>query len=411
MRATKWLLGITGGIAAYKTPELVRLLKKQGAEVRVVMSASAKSFVTPITLQAVSGQPVYTEMFDADFEAAMGHIELARWADEILIAPLSANRLAAIALGMADDLLTTLCLATSAPISVAPAMNQKMWHHPATQEHIATLKKRGVRILGPGFGEQACQEVGLGRMLEPHEIIAQLWQPPTLAENWQDLHVLITAGPTREAIDPVRFLSNRSSGKMGFALAKAAACMGATVTLISGPVSLPTPVGVKRVEVVSANEMQQAVMAHSQAADIFISAAAVADYRAEQIAPHKIKKNQQADFWQLALVANPDILTTVAKQQNRPFCVGFAAETEQLESQAAKKLIEKNIDLIAVNDVSASDTGFDVDTNALTVLSRDSQTYRISKASKESVAIELLRIISECYHAKNKTKNIGSADR
>lgn len=386
MKAMKWLVGITGGIAAYKTPELIRLLRKQGAQVRVVLSKGGSAFVTPLTLQAVSGNPVYSELLDTDFEAAMGHIDLARWADGILIAPLSANRLAALALGMADDLLTTLCLASEAPIWVAPAMNQKMWHHSATQAHIETLKKRNINILGPAFGEQACLEVGLGRMLEPQEMVAQISTPLLL----QGLHILITAGPTWEAIDPVRFLSNRSSGKMGFALAQVAQNMGARVTLISGPVALKTPSGVERIDVVSAQEMYDAVMAHYQKADIFISAAAVSDFSVEKVT-HKIKKEQ---ITQLSLKENPDILATVASQTPRPFCVGFAAETQNCELNAKKKLQAKNLDLIAVNDVSQEDIGFEVDDNALTVFSPH-QTYHIPKQSKYQVGITLLKIISE----------------
>ncbi len=396
MNAKKWILGISGGIAAYKTPELVRLLKKQGCEVRVVLSAGAKAFVTPMTLQAVSGEPVYSELFDADFEAAMGHIELARWATGIIIAPASANRIAALAHGMADDLLTTLCLATKAPIWVAPAMNQQMWHHQATQTNVALLQERGITILGPDWGEQACGDVGLGRMLEPEAIFEQL----TAAHLplFQDKQFVITAGPTREAIDPVRYLSNKSSGKMGFALAQAAIAMGAKVTLISGPVSLATPTGVKRIDVMSAKEMYNAVIAQSAACDIFISAAAVSDYRVE-MALQKIKKSAQ-DPMTLQLIQNPDILATVAKLKKRPFCVGFAAETEDVENNARRKLNEKELDLIAVNDVSREDIGFDVNTNALTVFGQQFHSH-IPKNTKDQVAHSLLKIISECYHAKN----------
>ncbi|MFI4937833.1 MAG: bifunctional phosphopantothenoylcysteine decarboxylase/phosphopantothenate--cysteine ligase CoaBC [Candidatus Berkiellales bacterium] len=408
MNATQWLLGVTGGIAAYKTPELVRLLKKQGSEVRVVLSAGAKEFVTSTTLQAVSGNPVYAELFDADFEAAMGHIELARWAQSILIAPLSANRLAALAMGMADDLLTTLCLATQAPIFVAPAMNQAMWHHPATQHNLEIIKARGVTILGPDWGEQACLEVGLGRMLEPQEIIKQLFQTQVQTQNQpattsalSGLKLLITAGPTREALDPVRYLSNRSSGKMGFALAQMAKAQGATVTLISGPVNLATPGGVQRIDVESAEQMYQAVISNYSQADIFISAAAVADFRPNQLSAQKIKKNAK-ETWQLSLVTNPDILATVASQPNKPFCVGFAAETENLPESAQQKLRDKKCDLIAVNDVSRSDIGFDVDMNALTVFSQD-HTYAIPKMTKLEAASQLLTMIGECY--ANRIKN------
>jgi len=407
MIATKWLLGITGGIAAYKAPELVRLLKKQGADVRVVLSQGAKAFVTPMTLQAVSGHPVYSELLDPDFEAAMGHIELARWAEGIIIAPLSANRLAALAHGHADDLLTTLCLASTAPIWVVPAMNQQMWHHPATQANITILKDRGVVVIGPGWGEQACGEIGLGRMSEPQDIVNQLfpmYQPMKEQEaNLQGLRILISAGPTREAIDPVRYISNRSSGKMGFALAQAAATLGAQVSLISGPVNLASPHGVERIDVTTANEMYNAVMAKAQDADIFISAAAVADFAVEKALSQKIKK-AGATGLQLNLVATPDILAKVAALPKRPFCVGFAAETEQPEQYAKKKLQEKHLDLIAVNDVSREDIGFDANVNELTVLSQH-KTFHIPKNTKYQISLKLLQIIRECYDTKNKIKN------
>lgn len=406
MNAFKWLLGITGGIAAYKTPELVRLLKKQDADVRVVLSQGAKAFVTPMTLQAVSGHPVYSELLDSDFEAAMGHIELARWAQGIVIAPLSANRLSALAHGMADDLLTTLCLASEAPLWVVPAMNQKMWHHSATQANLNILKSRGVTVLGPDWGEQACGEIGLGRMLEPEKIVQQL-SSQLIFDNTpvlQGLHVLITAGPTREALDPVRYISNRSSGKMGFALALAAKALGAKVTLISGPVALTTPQGVTRVDVQSCEEMLNAVIKHCHGADIFISAAAVADFRPEQVMPQKIKK-QSENALQLNLVPTTDILAHVAAKKIRPFCVGFAAETEFSQSNAKKKLQQKNLDLIALNEVNREDIGFDVDVNALTVIAKDKTQVEIPKASKTQVAFKLLQIISEHYYAKNKTEN------
>ncbi|MBS0286556.1 MAG: bifunctional phosphopantothenoylcysteine decarboxylase/phosphopantothenate--cysteine ligase CoaBC [Proteobacteria bacterium] len=402
MKITRWILGITGGIAAYKTPELVRLLVKQGSEVKVVMTHGAKSFVTPMTLQAVSRNPVYSDLLDEDFEAAMGHIELARWAQGILIAPLSANRLAALAHGMADDLLTTLCLATQAPIWAAPAMNQQMWHHPATQSNIRILQERGIQLLGPEYGEQACQEIGLGRMCEPEAIVANLFNAEkTILEG---KHVLISAGPTQEVIDPVRYLSNRSSGKMGFALAKAAQRMGAKVTLIAGPVSLPTPAHVKRLDVTSAQQMYDVVMKEAQHCDIFISAAAVCDFRLLETNNHKIKKSDQHQNLTLNLVANPDILATVAKLPKRPFCVGFAAETENFEHYARQKLLEKELDLVALNDVSNNEIGFDANDNALTVFSHH-QKHEITKNSKENVAIKLLEIIGEYYHAKNKTKS------
>lgn len=396
-----WLLGITGGIAAYKTPELIRLLKKQGDDVRVVISQGAKAFVTPMTLQAVSGHPVYSELLDSDFEAAMGHIELARWATGVIIAPLSANRLAALALGMADDLLTTLCLATNAPIWVVPAMNQKMWEHPATKEHIEILKSRGIHIIGPDIGEQACGEFGPGRMVEPREIIQQLFLDiPPEKYSLEGLNILVTAGPTREALDPVRYISNKSSGKMGFALATQAAALGAKVTLISGPVTLTAPPHINRIDVESAQDMLEAVLSLSLTVDIFISAAAVCDYRVEHIQAHKIKKDANQKIKQLTLIENPDILKMVASQSKKPFCVGFAAETEQFEANAKKKLKDKNIDLIAVNDVSHADIGFNVDDNELTVLSLE-KTYHIPKDNKFQVAHKLLEIISECFYAKS----------
>lgn len=402
IQAKRWLLGITGGIAAYKTPELVRLLKKRDMDVRVVLSQGAKAFVTPLTLQAVSAHPVYSELLDADFEAAMGHIELARWAQGVLIAPLSANRLAALAHGFADDLLTTLCLATTAPIYVAPAMNRQMWEHPATKANLETLKTRGVTILGPDWGEQACGEVGLGRMLEPAAIMEQLFaHSETMPAIFAGRRILITAGPTREAIDPVRYLSNRSSGKMGIALAQAAKSLGADVTLIHGPIQCDVPSNMKTIAVLSAQDMLNAVEAHIENADLFISAAAVADFRTNEIAPQKIKKGQ-ANTWELSLIHNPDILAKVAARKNPPFCVGFAAETERSVENAKQKLIDKKIDLIAVNDVSRNDIGFDTEDNALTVISKTA-THSLAKESKYQIALKLLHIINEYYHAKNKT--------
>lgn len=400
MNKTHWVLGITGGIAAYKTPELVRLMRKQGAEVRVVITKGAQAFVTPMTLQAVSRHPVYTELLDSDFEAAMGHIELARWAEGILIAPLSANRLAALAAGMADDLLTTLCLATDAPIFVAPAMNQKMWHHAATQHNIQILQARGVTILGPHEGEQACGELGLGRMIEPEAIVQTLFKSP-LVHSLEGQSVVITAGPTREALDPVRFISNKSSGKMGFALAKMAARLGANVTLIAGPVSLPTPLGVTRVDVESAQHMAESVLEKLKTATLFISTAAVADFKPKQVANQKLKKHPREE-WQCTFAPTTDILAAAAEAYPNVFCVGFAAETENGEANAKQKLKNKRLDLIALNDVSRSDIGFERDDNALTVFSVD-KTFVVSKAPKEEVALELLRIISENIHAKNKS--------
>lgn len=401
----KWLVGITGGIAAYKTPALVRLMKQQGWDVRVVLSQGATHFVTPLTLQAVSGEPVHSHTFDPDAESAgMGHIDLARWADGILIAPLSANRLAALALGMADDLLTTICLASRAPIHVAPAMNKQMWEHPATQQHIETLKSRHVHIIGPEYGEQACGEVGLGRMTEPEAIFAALSEGSQNTQSFKGKTVLITAGPTQEYFDPVRFISNRSSGKMGFALAKAAQQLGAKVLLIAGPVHLPTPAGVERIDVVSAQEMQHCVFENVSRADIFISAAAVCDFRPSEIRSHKIKKQQSV--FSCDVIANPDILAAVSHNQKRPFCVGFAAETENHEQYAFEKLKQKQLDMIALNDVSRVDIGFDVDQNAITLIT-ETEKHVLPQDTKEAVAVTLLNKISEAYHAIHKTQNIG----
>lgn len=400
-----WLLGVTGGIAAYKTPELVRMLKNAcHFDVRVVMSSGAKEFVTPMTLQAVSGHPTYEKLFDKDFEAAMGHISLAKWADNILIAPCSANRLAALAQGFADDLLSTLCLATKANIWIAPAMNQQMWAHPSVQRNVDILKQQGAYILGPECGAQACGDYGWGRMLEPEQIILSIQQnqPRHLANKliFEKKHILITAGPTREYLDPVRFLSNKSSGKMGFALAQAAKDLGAKVTLVSGPVHLNAPEGVNIIRVESAEQMYNAVMSVSQP-DIFVSCAAVADFKFEEIYEHKIKKQQERNgIYPFCLVKNIDILSAVAAQENKPFCVGFAAETQNIDMFAREKLIHKKIDMIAVNDVSKADIGFDSDDNQLNVLTLTGQ-HIIPKASKYQVAVQLLKNIREEYDTQN----------
>ncbi|MBW0279936.1 bifunctional phosphopantothenoylcysteine decarboxylase/phosphopantothenate--cysteine ligase CoaBC [Shewanella xiamenensis] len=367
------LLGIGGGIAAYKSADLVRRLKERGFDVRVVMSQSAMEFITPLTLQALSGHPVSSSLLDPAAEAAMGHIELARWADLVIIAPATANLLARINAGMADELITTTCLATEAPIALCPAMNQQMYRNLATQANLASLQSRGYTLWGPASGSQACGEVGPGRMLEPLEIAelasrffatkdvyAEQESQPLAGQS-----VLITAGPTREAIDPVRYISNHSSGKMGFALAKAAADMGADVTLVAGPVNLATPEGVRRINVESAQNMLDAVMENVDNKDIFIGCAAVADYRVSDIATSKIKKS--AEEMQLALVRNPDILATVASLANRPFMVGFAAETHDVETYARDKLKRKNLNMIAANDVSVAGLGFNADANALRV--------------------------------------------
>ncbi|MFP5506980.1 MAG: bifunctional phosphopantothenoylcysteine decarboxylase/phosphopantothenate--cysteine ligase CoaBC, partial [Gammaproteobacteria bacterium] len=356
------LLGVSGGIAAYKSAELVRRLREAGAEVRVVMTAGATRFITPLTLQALSGQPVRTELFDAAAEAAMGHIELARWADLVLIAPASANTLARLAQGLADDLLSTLCLATRAPLLVAPAMNNAMWEHPATQANLSLLRERGVRACGPASGSQACGETGPGRMLEPAELVAAVaaqFQTGALA----GLRVLVTAGPTREAIDPVRYISNRSSGKMGYAVAQAAAEAGARVVLVSGPTALPAPARVDCVRVETAAEMHAAVMARVADCDIFVAAAAVADYRPRAAAAHKLKKKSAT--LPLELERTRDILADVAARPPAPFTVGFAAETERLAEHARAKRMAKSLDMIAANLVNVPGQGFEADANAL----------------------------------------------
>ncbi|ABI40662.1 Phosphopantothenoylcysteine decarboxylase / Phosphopantothenate-cysteine ligase [Shewanella sp. MR-4] len=394
------LLGIGGGIAAYKSADLVRRLKERGFDVRVVMSQSAMEFITPLTLQALSGHPVASSLLDPAAEAAMGHIELARWADLVIIAPATANLLARINAGMADELITTTCLATEAPIALCPAMNQQMYRNAATQANLTSLQGRGYTLWGPASGSQACGEVGPGRMLEPLEI-AELATDffATKDVSSQPLagqSVLITAGPTREAIDPVRYISNHSSGKMGFALAKAAADMGAAVTLVAGPVNLATPEGVTRINVESAQNMLDVVMDNVDKKDIFIGCAAVADYRVSDIADCKIKKS--AEEMQLALVRNPDILATVASLATRPFMVGFAAETHDVEAYARDKLKRKNLNMIAANDVSVAGLGFNADSNALRVFwPQGSQD--LPATDKLTLARQLLSLI-----VKEKTK-------
>ena len=392
------LLGIGGGIAAYKSADLVRRLKERGFDVRVVMSQSAMEFITPLTLQALSGHPVSSSLLDPAAEAAMGHIELARWADLVIIAPATANLLARINAGMADELITTTCLATEAPIALCPAMNQQMYRNLATQANLASLQSRGYTLWGPASGSQACGEVGPGRMLEPLEIAelasrffatkdvyAEQESQPLAGQS-----VLITAGPTREAIDPVRYISNHSSGKMGFALAKAAADMGADVTLVAGPVNLATPEGVRRINVESAQNMLDAVMENVDNKDIFIGCAAVADYRVSDIATSKIKKS--AEEMQLALVRNPDILATVASLANRPFMVGFAAETHDVEAYARDKLKRKNLNMIAANDVSVAGLGFNADANALRVFWQQG-SQDLPATDKLTLARQLLSLI------------------
>lgn len=405
MKGCKILLGVTGGIAAYKSPDLVRRLAERGAEVQVVMTAGAAQFVTATTFQAVSGRAVRDSLWDSAAEAAMGHIELARWADLVLIAPATAHSLAALAHGLADDLLGTLCLATGAPIAVAPAMNRVMWASAATQANVAVLRARGVHILGPGAGDQACGEVGEGRMLEPlglAELVATLLGAPSgpLAGR----RVIVTAGPTRERLDPVRFISNRSSGKMGFAIARAARAAGADVLLITGPVSLSTPPGVRRLDVESAEDMLAAVTREVAGVDIYISTAAVADYRPVRPAGQKIKKTESA--LDLALERTTDVLATVAARPDRPFVVGFAAETENVEQNARAKLLRKNLDLIAANEVG-DDKVFDKDENALIVLSRTDRTA-LGPAPKSRLADEFMALVAARF-ATHRAATPGKA--
>lgn len=389
------LLGVTGGIAAYKAAEIIRRLREQGAEVRVVMTDAAKEFITPLTLQAVSGHIVANSMFDPQAEAGMGHIELAKWADLVLVAPATANVISRLTTGMGDELLTTLCLASPAPLAIAPAMNMQMYLHAATQNNLKVLAERGVHIWGPGVGSQACGDVGPGRMLDPMDIVEEVTKflqpvPQT------DLSFLITAGPTREAIDPVRYISNHSSGKMGFALAEAAAAIGAKVTLVAGPVNLPTPKGVKRIDVESALEMQSAVEAEVAQHPIFIGCAAVADYRMAEVAPQKMKKAEGQEGLSLQLIKNPDIIAGVAARTDKPFVVGFAAETQDVARYALDKLQRKGMDMIAANDVSRAGQGFNADQNALTVFWADGQ-QELPLASKQQVAQQLISLIIKRY--------------
>jgi len=391
MKRVRILLGVTGGIAAYKSPDLVRRLRERGAEVQVVMTAGAREFVTPLTFQAVSGRPVRTELWDPAAESAMGHIELARWADLVLVAPASADFLARLRAGRADDLLSTLCLATAAPIAVAPAMNHAMWTNAATAANVATLRERGVRLFGPGDGDQACGEIGEGRMLEPLEIARLALELTGRDGAFAGERVVITAGPTRECIDPVRFISNRSSGKMGFAVAQAAAEAGAEVVLVAGPVALPTPPGVRRIECESAADMLAAVLAEIDAAEVFIATAAVADYRPVSARDQKIKKHTES--LELALERTVDVLATVAARPHRPFVVGFAAETERVEYHARLKLDRKRLDLIAANEVG-HDKVFDKDDNALLVLWPGGQR-ELPRGPKLELARALIALIAE----------------
>jgi phosphopantothenoylcysteine decarboxylase / phosphopantothenate---cysteine ligase len=395
MQHKRILLGVTGGIAAYKAAELVRRLLERGAEVQVVMTPAAREFIGPITFQALSGRPVRTDLWDAAAEAAMGHIELARWAELVIVAPASADFLARLAGGHANDLLATLCLATQAPIAVAPAMNRIMWANAATAANVATLLQRGVHVLGPAAGDQACGEVGEGRMLEAVEIADRIDMLLPRSGPLQGRRVLITAGPTRERIDPVRFISNRSSGKMGFAVAQAAREAGAEVVLVAGPVNVPTPSGVRRVDVENAEGMLTAVLREVPEADIFISTAAVADYRPANPQDQKIKKT--ANTLDLNMERTADVLATVAARQVRPFVVGFAAETEAVEQNARAKLLKKNLDMIAANEVGDNKV-FECEDNHLIVLWRNARRD-LGHGTKLSLARELVRLIAESYAA------------
>jgi phosphopantothenoylcysteine decarboxylase / phosphopantothenate---cysteine ligase len=403
------VLGITGGIAAYKTPELVRQLTVEGAAVEVVMTRGARQFVTPTTLQAVSGRRVRHDLWDADAEAAMGHIELARWADCILIAPATAHCLARLTQGFADDLLTTICLATGSPVVVAPAMNQRMWQHRATQRNLTQLRDDGVRVWGPDSGPQACGEFGPGRMLEPSALCAEviaLFGPRVL----EGRRVVLTAGPTREPIDPVRYISNHSSGKQGFAMAAAARDAGADVVLVTGPVTQPTPAGVTRIDVSTAREMDDAVAANLHRCDIFIGVAAVADYRPALEHPEKIKKQGDTGLT-LELVQNPDIVASVAKRSAAPFVVGFAAETFEGIANARAKLTRKGLDMIVLNDVSDRRIGFNSDDNAVTIITPYGEEH-LGIGSKTAIARALIdRIAAEFANRRTKSnKSQRSAD-
>jgi phosphopantothenoylcysteine decarboxylase/phosphopantothenate--cysteine ligase len=385
------LLGVTGGIAAYKSAELVRQLQERGATVRVIMTRGAMEFITPLTLQALSGNPVHTELLDEEAEQGMGHIELARWADLLLIAPATADLIARLAAGRADDLLTTAALATAAPLMLAPAMNQQMWRDPATEANISTLAARGYHLVGPAAGEQACGDIGPGRMEQPVRIAEaadQLFPSGLLTGK----RVVITAGPTREALDPVRYISNHSSGKMGYALARAAAEAGAVTTLVSGPVSLPVPDRVRALPVESATDMLQQCLDLLGDCDIFIACAAVADYRPSAVEQQKIKKGPEEIT--LQLVRNPDIVATVASSEQRPFTVGFAAETTDVLNYARDKMQRKNLDMIVANDVADRSIGFNSDQNAVTVLWRNGE-QALPRAGKDSIARQIIELIAQ----------------
>ncbi|WP_122974073.1 bifunctional phosphopantothenoylcysteine decarboxylase/phosphopantothenate--cysteine ligase CoaBC [Buttiauxella noackiae] len=396
----KIVLGVSGGIAAYKTPELVRRLRERGAEVRVVMTEAAKAFITPLSLQAVSGYPVSDSLLDPAAEAAMGHIELGKWADLVILAPATADLIARITAGMANDLVSTICLATPAPVAVLPAMNQQMYRATATQHNLEVLSTRGLLIWGPDSGSQACGDVGPGRMLDPLTIVEMAAQHFTVIKDLQHLNVMITAGPTRERLDPVRYITNDSSGKMGFAIAAAAAARGANVTLISGPVSLPTPAWVKRIDVTTALEMEATVQQYVQGQQIFVGCAAVADYRAAAVAEEKIKK--QGDEITIKMIKNPDIVAGVAALlTHRPYVVGFAAETNNVEEYARQKRVSKNLDLICANDVSQEGQGFNSENNALHLFWQDGDKV-LPLERKELLGHLLLNEIVTRYDEKNR---------
>lgn len=397
----KIVLGVTGSIAAYKSADLVRRLQEQGAEIRVVMTKAACEFITPLTMQTLSGHPVALDLLDIVQESTMGHITLARWADWILVAPASADSIARVAQGRTDDLLSAICLASESPLAISPAMNNKMWTNSATQDNLHALRKRGVQVLGPASGDQACGEQGEGRLLEPMDIVNEL-ASLAVPKRLQGKRMVITVGPTHEAIDPVRYIGNRSSGKMGFAVAKAAVEAGANVTLVSGPVHMATPTGVNRVDVETAQQMHDAVMSNIQQCDIFIACAAVADYQPEQVEESKIKKTHY-DSLQLNLVPTIDIVSAVASLESKPFVIGFAAETNDVTGYAQAKLQNKKLDMIAANQVGEG-IGFAVDDNALEVFwSQGSQTLPLT--AKSQLARDLMTLIIERYNAKNSTKN------
>jgi phosphopantothenoylcysteine decarboxylase / phosphopantothenate---cysteine ligase len=404
---TRILLGVTGGIAAYKSPDLVRRLIERGADVQVVMTEAAQRFVSAMSFQAVSGRPARSDLWDDAAEAAMGHIELARWAQVVLIAPASADIIARLAGGRADDLLTTLCLATEAPIVLAPAMNRVMWANKATQANVELLISRGMRMLGPASGNQACGEVGAGRMWEPVKLAESLLEPPANAGLLAGLNILITAGPTRERLDPVRYLTNRSSGKMGFAVAAAAREAGAHVTMVTGPVQLPTPAGVTRINVESARDMYAAVHRQVADADVFIAAAAVADFQPVTVAKQKIKKQGLAV--KLDLEPAPDIVKSVADMAKRPFVVGFAAETNDVEENARSKLKRKKLDMIAANQVGEG-IAFDCDDNALTVIWPGGK-IEVARGPKIDVARQLVALIASRLPPPDGSPRRGSRKR